>query len=470
MSSRERAPDQTQPKVRGNYEIQASSICQSTASHPSRPAGGGNNPLPAPYHGPESQPLIDFSSPMNTHGHFGNVPPQPVHNGQNSFAMHNFFQAQETRVNTFLQYSEKRVEEHRTVLHHLTGNLSNIINNFSHNVAHWLGHPAANNAAQLYHELGQSVKKYEKLKIEYQKLKSENEAIKKQLKETSNKLAKTTAERDEQLRLAEGANWTGLGKVADDTVKSKWKELDYNIRCMSMALAKCESRRPIDRTVKERFSSIAPNWHTLLADEDYKEFILHAYIWMVVFQQVFEDRDGIQGGGYVRNLKAVREQLVARAPEVDGSKHPSLSARHVARWSAQGAALFGHFFERDQKALNHLASEEIDKLKSFCRPSSKKPTTDFLQDMKTIIRNALDLDEMLMNSRAIFTVRWCDNGQSETLRFDETRMEASAHNKDLSPKSAVEFEISPMLIKTGNADGGNYDSFMILCKASVVCD
>lgn len=160
----------------------------------------------------------------------------------------------------------------------------------------------------------------------------------------------------------------------------------------------------------------------------------------------------------------------ARAPEVDGPKRPSLSARHVARWSAQGAALFGHFFGRDQKALNRLASDEIDKLKSFCILSSKNMTTDFLQDMNTIIGNALDLDEMLLNSRALFTVRWCDNGQSEPLRFDEARMEVTAHDKDLSPQSIIEFEISPMLVKTGNSDGCNYDSYMVLCKASVVCE
>lgn len=162
--------------------------------------------------------------------------------------------------------------------------------------------------------------------------------------------------------------------------------------------------------------------------------------------------------------------FLARAPEVDGPKRPSLSARHVARWSAQGAALFGRFFERDQNTLNRLAIEEIDKLKSFCNISSKKTTRGFLRDMKSIMEAALDLDEMLMNSRALFSVRWCENVQSEPLRFDEARMEVSAYNKDLSSQSAVEFEISPMLVKVGNADGCNYHSYMVLCKASVVCE
>ena len=98
--------------------------------------------------------------------------------------------------------------------------------------------------------------------------------------------------------------------------------------------------------------------------------------------------------------------FLAQAPETVNSKRPSLSVQHVARWSAQGAALLGHFIGRDQRALKCLANNELDKLKSFCDLSSKKPTTDFLQEIKKVVGTALDLDEMLMSSRAIFTVRW----------------------------------------------------------------
>lgn len=312
MSSIEGGPDQKRPKVRSHYETRASSNYQTTASRSSRYAGAGNNPSPAPHLGPESQLLIDLTSPTNPRGDFTNVDSRGAENHYNSAVMQDFLRMQETRVDAFLQHSESRAEEQRTALQYVTGKLSDALHNFSNNVSHWLGHPVANHAAQLYHDLGQSLDQYAELKSEYQKLTLENKAMKKQLKETSNKLANITEERDEQLRLAEGANWTGSGKVADDVVKSKWKELDYNIRCMAMALAKCQTRHHMDRVVEEQFSLIAPNWPKLLSDEDYKELILHAYIWMVVFQQIFEDRDGIQGGGHVRNLKAMREQLVGK--------------------------------------------------------------------------------------------------------------------------------------------------------------
>lgn len=91
--------------------------------------------------------------------------------------------------------------------------------------------------------------------------------------------------------------------------------------------------------------------------------------------------------------------------------------------------------------------------------------------MKAILEAALDLDEMLMSSKAIFLVRWPQDGQSKTLqRFDANQMESLAHTNELSSKTIVRFFISPMLIKIGNADGCNYDSEMTLCKATVACE
>lgn len=81
----------------------------------------------------------------------------------------------------------------------------------------------------------------------------------------------------------------------------------------------------------------------------------------------------------------------------------------------------------------------------------------------------MDLDDMLMSSRAVFMVRWNESGQSTHVLFNGDKMEAIAYSEELSPKTIVEIEISPMLVKTGNADGCNYDSSMVLAKALAVC-
>lgn len=90
--------------------------------------------------------------------------------------------------------------------------------------------------------------------------------------------------------------------------------------------------------------------------------------------------------------------------------------------------------------------------------------------MKSILETALDLDGMLMGSMAILSIQWLQTGQSKSLRYDTDLMNSVAHTKELSPKTAVTFMISPVLLKMGNADGCNYDSEMVLCKASVVCE
>ncbi|KAG7422330.1 hypothetical protein Forpe1208_v000680 [Fusarium oxysporum f. sp. rapae] len=159
------------------------------------------------------------------------------------------------------------------------------------------------------------------------------------------------------------------------------------------------------------------------------------------------------------------------APEVDNPSRPGPTLRHIARWFAQGTALFGHFFGRDQNAFRHEAHSEVERLKLFCNIDADKSGTDFQQEIKAILEAALDLDEMLMSSRAIFLVRWPQDEQSKILqRFDANQMDSLAHTNELSSKTIVRFFISPMLIKVGNADGFNCDREMTLCKVTVACE
>jgi hypothetical protein len=156
------------------------------------------------------------------------------------------------------------------------------------------------------------------------------------------------------------------------------------------------------------------------------------------------------------------------APRTDRPLRLGPTMRHVAKWSAQGTALLSHFDQRDKKAPKRHASKELDRLKLFCNITAEKSGTDFLQEMKVILETALNLDEMLMGSMAILSTHELEHGP-KSLRYDADLMDVLAHTKELSPKTAVDFIISPMLLKTGNANGCNYDSEMVLCKASVVC-
>ncbi|KAJ4271771.1 hypothetical protein NW762_000477 [Fusarium torreyae] len=420
-------------------------------------------------HVPESQPIIHSGDHRNASGRQSNVLASGSPNRRDSFSIDGFLQQQEARVDSFLQDSEIRAEAQRSGFQQVIDRLSHVVANFSNGVAHWLGHPATNQVAQLCQELQAANHRYVEVDARYQHIMLEHRALKRQFQEAKTQLANALKERDEQRRFVNGVNLADSAKVSDDSIQSKWKQLDYNTRCLARALAKCPIRIPSETAVRRRFSSIHSSWHELLLDGEYKELIIQAYLWYVVEEQVFESKGKIWGGGHVSNLKAIQSQLVGLAPAMDNPQHLGLSLRQVAKWFTQGTALLGHFFGRDEKEFLKQTSDEAQRLASFCDIAPIKTDVGLARETKGIFETALDLDEILMRSKAIFTMRWPETLQ-KTPRFNEIRMDAVAFTKELTSESIVKFSISPILAKIGNADGYNYDSQMILCKASVVCE
>ncbi|KAF5239947.1 hypothetical protein FANTH_9731 [Fusarium anthophilum] len=413
---------------------------------------------PHQYHAPG--PLVDVSSPEGGPGQHGNTHAQSLGNAADPLAMNEFLRTQETRVDAFLQVADRRAEAQRSALQQAADRLYDIANNFGAIVTQWITHPSTNQGSDLNHELQEAYKLLSNVDSQHLQLKLEHEILKKQLQEANAKVGETVKERDELRRLADGVNWTGSVKISDQEIRSKWKQLQYNIRSLASVLAKCETKVPSNKVTRARFDEVSRAWQELLVVDDYKNFLIGAYIWTIV-ETVFTTGRGFCLGGHNIDLKAMRAAFLGQL---------RLSTWHMI-WFAQGTALFGHFFGRDQNAFRREARLEVERLKLFCNIAADKSGTDFQQEMKAILEAALDLDEMLMSSRAIFLVRWPQGGQSKTLpRFDAYRMESLAHTNEPSSKAIVKFLISPVLIKIGNADGCNYDSEMILCKATVACE
>ncbi|KAF9769154.1 hypothetical protein IL306_013481 [Fusarium sp. DS 682] len=420
------------------------------------------------YIGAAPYPLVDVSSYGAAPGLQSNTLSQHGLRGHIAPSMDEFLMVQESRMNGLLQHSAQQVEVQRSALQQVANHLSITASNFGQMISQWMGHPASDKAANLYHELEKSYSRYVDADNQCRQLKAEHQALEKQLQESNIKLENAIKERDEQRRLAESANWTGSAKVSDDAIQSRWKQLGYSIRVMGRSLAKCQVHRHPKGVAKDRLSMAVPRWCKLLPDENHTEFIISAYLWAIV-AEIIEDGSEILGGELGVNFKAIRNEFIGLAPEGDKPSGRGPTLRHVARWAAQGAAFLGHFFVRDEQAFRALAAAEIEELKAFCTLPKDKSSAPLLQEMKGIIEAAMELDEMLMNSKAIFTICWPETDSSKKQRFDETKMEAFVHGKDLTSKTVVEFAISPMLMKMGNADGCNYDSQMVVCKASVVC-
>ncbi|KAF5575135.1 hypothetical protein FPANT_11464 [Fusarium pseudoanthophilum] len=413
-----------------------------------------------------SGPLVDASSPEGGSGQHGNTHAHSWGNVADPLAMNEFLRTQERRVDEFLQVSDRRAEAQRSALQQAADRLFNIANHIGAIVAQWITHPSTNQGPDLNRDLQEAYKRLSDIESQHQQLKLGHEALKKHLQEANAKVDEAVKERDELRRLADGVNWTGSAKISDQEIRSKWKQLEYNIRSLASALAKCQTKVPSDKLTRTRLDEVSRAWRKLLIVDDYKNLLISAYIWTIV-ESVFTTGREFCSGGHNINLKAMRAAFF----EVDNPSRPGPTLRHVARWFAQGTALFGHFFRRDQDAFRREARLEVERLQRFCNIAADKSGTDFHQEMKAILEAALDLDEMLMSSKAIFLIRWPQDGQSDIRQqFDTDRMESLAHTRELSSKTIIRFFISPMLIKVGNADGCNYDSEMILFKATVACE
>lgn len=149
--------------------------------------------------------------------------------------------------------------------------------------------------------------------------------------------------------------------------------------------------------------------------------------------------------------------------------------QRLARWRAQGSALFEELWDINEKQLNDVISTETGLLRPFWseKPgSADRSEVKAWDGMKAILEGALELDRLLMGSKAIFKACWENYFQktANPLPYNPHKMDVVASNHPISARSQVTFFTSPVLFKVGNGDGQNYDKVMVLAKASVVCD
>ncbi|KAH8737365.1 hypothetical protein BGZ61DRAFT_525510 [Ilyonectria robusta] len=306
------------------------------------------------------------------------------------------------------------------------------------------------------------------------RLTAAHKALAMKLHNTNSKLDRALQDRNAQRCNADGDALADSRKATDDTVQSKWKQLDYNIRSLAHYLAASLPKQIMGSLSKAKFRRLHPSWRKFLEDDDFREPFLECYLWHVVTNQVFDASGNIHGGqsDIPRSIKSTQKKMMARA--VKSEHHASLYQR-LARWRAQGSALFEELRDSNEKQLNDVISAETRLLRPFWseKPgSSDRSEVKTWDEMKGILEGALELDRLLMGSKAIFKACW-ENSMRKTanpLRYNPHKMDVVASNHPISARSQVTFFTSPVLFKVGNADGQNYDKVAVLVKASVVCD
>ncbi|RTE70991.1 hypothetical protein BHE90_014612 [Fusarium euwallaceae] len=335
-------------------------------------------------------------------------------------------------------------------------------------------HQLVAKVAELEGELKRANQQNQELGGEYRKLRARYNTANTKLGEANMKLGKALRERDEHRRLAEGSALANSAKATDDVVLEKWKILNYNIRVLAHSLAKSPPSLSLDDVAEDRLRWISPLFRKHLQDDDYREFVLQGYLWVMVHDMVFDSETQVWGGPGLVDLKILRDNLIDRIGQEDSQEQPP-ACQQAARWFAQGSSMLNRFWGSDMKCVRSLTNTETKRLRPFfSSPSASFDRTDkrVWDEIKAIIKCAVELDQIFMCSKAIFQIHWRDDSQKPSMRqrFNSDIMHAVCYEKDLSPKSMVQFFISPFLYKAGNADGQNYECRMLLTKGSVVCD
>ncbi|KAF7559163.1 hypothetical protein G7046_g4999 [Stylonectria norvegica] len=302
------------------------------------------------------------------------------------------------------------------------------------------------------------------------KLTSQNKSLIQKLGEMQSRLDQAREERDSQKQLISGYSMANPGKVADSDLKSKWKQLDYDIRSLAFTLAKFAPNGKPDTTAAGRMKFITEDFAACILDEACRRFFIQGYLWTLVVAAVFDGNAGIWAGDAGSGLKSVMRHTFQKMKEPESQQFPP----QVAIWLSQGVALLHQLWGLDHKTVKGVTYEESKRIWHFIgnRESvSAESHRDVWKALYEIVDNALGLDQIFMESKAMFRIEW--DFSSETAgekRYYPEGMEAVGYQTELSPQSLVRFFAAPALIKIGNADGQHYDAQTVLCKASVVCN
>ena len=109
--------------------------------------------------------------------------------------------------------------------------------------------------------------------------------------------------------------------------------------------------------------------------------------------------------------------------------------------------------------IKHIARGMKNDLSIFMNPSD---ADDAGKRLWGIVRQAVELNNKLLKSRAFFLTNWMGKEYDD---LDDLDIRYTRGEGDGEP--VVDVKISPTLSKIGNADGRYFDQAMVICKPMV---
>ncbi|KAG6003967.1 hypothetical protein E4U21_001547 [Claviceps maximensis] len=256
------------------------------------------------------------------------------------------------------------------------------------------------------------------------------------------------------------------GKVSDGELKSQWKQLKFSVVNLALLIDeiipddRCPPLGRRDRRLsggkKSKLSRL------MFKNPNLKRWAIEHYLWLSIFNIVFESRSRSDRDKAGRNFKDFKRSIL--------KNKKSARLGSYCKWFCDGWQIT----KPSDEAIGTMVQNDCGGIYElvYGNKELEDGADKFLikNELVEIFTLAMELDDMRMQSLAIITFDWYDLGPGKhdpnhTGYFDATM---NAVNMKMPPEDAsVQLIITPAMLKRGNANGGNYDSEMVLAKADV---
>ncbi|ORY02352.1 hypothetical protein BCR34DRAFT_605586 [Clohesyomyces aquaticus] len=347
--------------------------------------------------------------------------------------------------------------------------------------------------AELGNLLDEAEKSLRERDEEIQRLKEENEQLRQAWTAASGNLAATRA--------------TISHVLEDRHFISSWQQLGFDIR--SWASQHFDKPPPAGSFTRWRKTNwdpskhiieLTPYWKPYISSDDLRPLLVQAFVWNMLQKHVFawpssSPRGHIAaetqkpGGAYwafddQHCLASLNAQLKPKIDDMKNLANVSKSEAGFVKdyfdWRVANAVYIQNSYalHKDRNANIRGLAEKITSILSPFTDSinSYAPGVEdrFSVELYRILETAVKLDSDIWLQRAFFhpaKPRYIKNGRDNGERFHPETMElyGNAEPEPMYPNPEVTLVISPCLVKSGNAEGENYDVFTTLVKAQVSC-
>ncbi|PNP42731.1 hypothetical protein TGAMA5MH_05473 [Trichoderma gamsii] len=321
----------------------------------------------------------------------------------------------------------------------------------------------------------------ETLKTKNQELHRENDSLKKDLKQLQqdqkrkeasqqSHIAQLQSECSKLRRKLEAAidaakqDSGKYTKVSDSDIAAGWGKLCYNIRDI---VSQCLTNRPANEcdeieTLMKRMKKFLPLSQCNVAS--LRVAVLRRSIWYTIKSAVFSAMRPIWYGEAGQTLTQI---LLIEGQRCFNKPH-CLKMLSQMKFRAIAGLNDGPQLDERAKGATLMLVEAAKIMLSPFIPDSMMD--QFEAKMNKLIMDAVDLQTMMMSSKAIYFLRWLgDDDGAQFTPYNREMMESMQSDVDAyTSRYFVEFVEAPALIKYGNADGEGFEFHMILWKSSVI--